>query len=89
MDRMPIGNKVERRFGNRGDATEEPATREATGVLKVEELESRWYVLRDGKEAKARREVVLRLPNGEVERFIDPVEYPPEIVLLEITYWSS
>jgi len=55
---------------------------------KAEELESRWYVVRNGKEAKARREVVLRLPNGEVEKFIDPADYAPEMVVLGITYWS-
>jgi len=53
---------------------------------KVEELESRWYVVRSGKEAKARREVVLRLPSGETEKFIDPADYALEMAVLEITY---
>ncbi len=56
---------------------------------KAEEVESHWFKVGEGKEAKAMREVTLRLSDGEEEKFIDPVEYPPEIVLLGITYWSS
>lgn len=55
---------------------------------KVEELESYWYVVGSGKGAKARREVLLKLGSGEIERFVDPADYAPEIVLLGITYWG-
>ena len=60
----------------------------AVSGTKIEELKSCWYVVGAGREAKVRREVILRLGNGEVERFIDPTDYSPEIVLLGIIYNS-
>jgi len=48
------------------------------------EIASVWYTLRLGEEIVAKRNVIMRLPGGETEMFVDPQEYAPEVALADI-----
>jgi len=53
------------------------------------EIRSFWYTVREGRKAAAKRNVVLQLPDGETQVFIDPQEYPPSIALAELISRSA
>lgn len=48
------------------------------------EITSVWYSARAGSRVVAKRNVLLRLPGGESEVFIDPRDYAPEVALADI-----
>ena len=54
----------------------------ATGTCT--ELKSLWYTVREGGDAVAMRDVVIQLPGGETETFVDPQAYSTESALAEI-----
>jgi hypothetical protein len=48
------------------------------------EIKSFWYTVREDGRAVAKRKVLLQLPDGEKEIFVDPREYPPSVALAEL-----
>jgi len=48
------------------------------------EIRSLWYTVREGRGAVAMRDVVIQLPGGETETFVDPQEYSTAFAVADI-----